>query len=367
MKRGLWDLLMGKRNNRCRPIRTRPGKRLELETLEDRLTPSSIQAVSDGFLTLSHSDEAAISPDGRYVAFQGVDGLVPGDAHDYFTDIYVRDTHLGTTTLVSAASDGTLSNDKCGYPSVAVDNNGHVLVAFTSWATNLVPGDTNARADVFVKDMSDGSITRVSTDSERCREAVDGEHWPPPLDDRIAWTGEWEAMTACRKFGWYRSDLVRECEHCEPDDPGATEDIRRFGRECEWDRNSKCHIRTNLSEALGELDRFGIVIDQGNYANCTEAIAGVSCMALMRLEQRDEVHGYGFYTAQDKRKRQWGVPFNLYFGQPRCDEYGHYGFPPKEIGKQISDALSRHDVAHRWSGREKQPIQVLTSSIVTLP
>ena len=37
--------------------------------------------------------------------------------------------------------------------------------AFTSLATNLVPGDTNGANDIFVHDRQTGQTTRVSVDS----------------------------------------------------------------------------------------------------------------------------------------------------------------------------------------------------------
>src|SRR4029079_18274203 len=38
-------------------------------------------------------------------------------------------------------------------------------VAFASGAADLVPGDTNASPDVFVRDLDAGTTTRVSVDS----------------------------------------------------------------------------------------------------------------------------------------------------------------------------------------------------------
>jgi Tol biopolymer transport system component len=38
-------------------------------------------------------------------------------------------------------------------------------VAFTSYASNLVSGDTNAQADVFLRDMQNGTVHRVSLDA----------------------------------------------------------------------------------------------------------------------------------------------------------------------------------------------------------
>ena len=47
-------------------------------------------------------------------------------------------------------------------PSISADGR---YVAFASWASNLVPGDTNGISDVFVRDLQTGAITRVSTDA----------------------------------------------------------------------------------------------------------------------------------------------------------------------------------------------------------
>ena len=63
-------------------------------------------------------------------------------------------------TLVSAASNGTQATGGDSYePVLSADGR---FVAFSSSATNLVPGDTNGVADVFVKDRVSGAIERVS-------------------------------------------------------------------------------------------------------------------------------------------------------------------------------------------------------------
>lgn len=46
----------------------------------------------------------------------------------------------------------------------AIDTDGR-FVAFTSWATNLVPNDNNAQSDIFVHDRLTGETSRVSIDS----------------------------------------------------------------------------------------------------------------------------------------------------------------------------------------------------------
>jgi Tol biopolymer transport system component len=65
-------------------------------------------------------------------------------------------------TLISSSSDGTIGNSTSSSPSISADGQ---FVAFASFASNLVPGDTNASLDMFVKDRSNGAITRVSVTS----------------------------------------------------------------------------------------------------------------------------------------------------------------------------------------------------------
>ena len=92
---------------------------------------------------------SVISADGRFVAFGSAStNLVAGDANGT-KDIFVRDLQLGTTTLVSVATDGTPSNDDCTEPLLGGSGR---FVAFSSWASNLVANDTNGAIDVFVRD-----------------------------------------------------------------------------------------------------------------------------------------------------------------------------------------------------------------------
>lgn len=106
----------------------------------------------------SSASTPALSGDGRYVVFDSAAAtLVPTDTNQH-TDIFVRDRELGTTTRLSLAPDGTEGNGESLLPSVSADGR---FVAFTSGASNLVPGDTNTCSfpspgsncyDVFVRD-----------------------------------------------------------------------------------------------------------------------------------------------------------------------------------------------------------------------
>ena len=110
------------------------------------------------------SRDSSISRNGRYVAFSShADNLILGDTN-LKQDIFMRDRATGETSRVSIASDGSQANNACNHPSVSGDGR---YVAFWSHATNLVPGDTNNRSDIFVHDRTTGLTTRVSI-------AVDG-------------------------------------------------------------------------------------------------------------------------------------------------------------------------------------------------
>jgi Tol biopolymer transport system component len=95
----------------------------------------------------NHSNEPAISVDGRYVAFQShASNLGDGDT-DGIEDIHVYDRQTGTVHLMSARADGTKGNSTSLYPAIAPDG---TLLAFSSFATNLA-GPQNF-LQVFVKE-----------------------------------------------------------------------------------------------------------------------------------------------------------------------------------------------------------------------
>jgi Tol biopolymer transport system component len=73
--------------------------------------------------------------------------LVPGDTNGH-ADIFVRDLKLGTTRRVSLAPNEAQADGDSYSPALSPDRR---LVTFESDATNLVPGDTNGVTDVFVR------------------------------------------------------------------------------------------------------------------------------------------------------------------------------------------------------------------------
>ena len=108
------------------------------------------------------SYDAAVSADGRFVTFDSAaSNLVTGDTNAAF-DVFVRDMVAGTTTAVSVDSTANQANSFSSIPAISADGR---YVAFRSDASNLVTGDTNAASDVFVRDRTAGTTTRVSIDS----------------------------------------------------------------------------------------------------------------------------------------------------------------------------------------------------------
>jgi Tol biopolymer transport system component len=108
------------------------------------------------------STSPSISADGRYVAFfSEASNLVPGDTNSA-GDIFVRDRQSGTTERVSVATGGAEGNGFSFVSSISADGR---YVAFDSGSSNLVPGDTNSRPDIFVRDRQTDTTTRVSVDS----------------------------------------------------------------------------------------------------------------------------------------------------------------------------------------------------------
>ena len=101
----------------------------------------------------------SISDDGRYVAFSGWTWGLVNDYTDWRSDIYVHDRQTGVNSRISVKSNGDQANGDSYDPYLSADG---VYVVFYSYANNLVTGDTNGTADVFLHNRSTGVTSRVS-------------------------------------------------------------------------------------------------------------------------------------------------------------------------------------------------------------
>ena len=102
----------------------------------------------------------SLAADASKVAFWSVaSNLVSSDTNGYF-DVFLKDLATGTVTLLSTSAGGQQGNGNSSTPSLSADA---TKVAFSSDASNLVPGDTNGARDLFLADLTTGTVTRVST------------------------------------------------------------------------------------------------------------------------------------------------------------------------------------------------------------
>ncbi len=142
--------------------------------VHDRQTGQTtrVSVASDGTQSSNGGGHPSITADGRYVAFHSyANDLVPGDTNGTW-DVFVHDCVTGQTTWASVASDGTQGKMRSVNPSISTDGR---YVVFESRARNLVPGDTNWALDVFVHDRQTGETTRVSIASNGTQ--GNGDSW----------------------------------------------------------------------------------------------------------------------------------------------------------------------------------------------
>jgi Tol biopolymer transport system component len=168
-------------NNQCLgPAISADGRFVAFGSVSDNLVPGDTNSTSDLFVhdlrnhttervsvgsggeqgnSLEGASGQVLSTDGRFVAFEDfASDLVAGDSNGT-CDVFVHDRETGRTERVSVATNGAQGNGSSHVPFISADGR---FVGFASTATNLVPGDTNGKADVFVHDRLTGITERVS-------------------------------------------------------------------------------------------------------------------------------------------------------------------------------------------------------------
>jgi Tol biopolymer transport system component len=111
-----------------------------------------------------HTGVGRATPDGRYVVFESAArNLVSGVDTNYSSDVFVRDVAAGSTRLVSVNREGN-EPGLGGSVDPWITPDGR-WVAFASTAEDLVVGDTNGLADVFVRDLVEDTTEWISAGS----------------------------------------------------------------------------------------------------------------------------------------------------------------------------------------------------------
>ncbi len=123
-----------------------------------RITAPYLSNVGTDYVWIAAGDWPSISADGRYVAYsanaEDADGVLTGQ-------VYLYDQVDDTTVRISQTPAGKRGNDFSAAASISADGSD---VAFDSTATNLVAGDTSTE-DVYRWDRLTGDIQRISVNT----------------------------------------------------------------------------------------------------------------------------------------------------------------------------------------------------------
>ena len=143
-----------------RSVRVSGGRVFFRSALKDRL-PQKVSRVSvDSNMNEGNGDSSwpSLSGDGRFVAFTSTaSNLVPDD-HNDSSDVFVHDRQMGTTERISESWDGRDANGGSWDPLVSYDGS---IVAFASYASNLVGELPSLRVPLFVHDRRSGRTIQV--------------------------------------------------------------------------------------------------------------------------------------------------------------------------------------------------------------
>ena len=146
-----------------------------------RLSTGAIERVTAGGQNIT----PAVSADGRYVAFTTIGDRTcsvtagcprPAVGRKRRANVYVRDTETNVTTRISQSINGGEPDGPSSWPAISDDGR---FVAFTSEASNLVKGDRNGEADVFVHDRLTGTTELVSRRPDG--RSGNGASWHPGI------------------------------------------------------------------------------------------------------------------------------------------------------------------------------------------
>ncbi|MFM2429355.1 MAG: hypothetical protein RLZZ511_568 [Cyanobacteriota bacterium] len=137
-----------------------------------------------GSTTANASTNPVISADGRYVAFDsGATDLVAGDTNAK-RDVFLRDLTSNTTQLISQTAGGNGGNGDSSNATIGIDTSGAnpvVRVGFTTAATDLIANDTNNRSDVLIRTIDGAAATTQLITRSTQASAAPGDSGPAQI------------------------------------------------------------------------------------------------------------------------------------------------------------------------------------------
>jgi hypothetical protein len=124
---------------------------------------NALESVSStGAYANGDSYNSSLSSDGRFIVFESdASNLVASDTNGG-RDIFLRDRITGNVRMISTSSADAQGTSPSTTPELSYNGN---YVVFMSAANNLVTGDTNAKNDIFMKNLITGATTLVSTNT----------------------------------------------------------------------------------------------------------------------------------------------------------------------------------------------------------
>jgi hypothetical protein len=132
--------------------------------LVDRINNTIKDLTINGNDSSSYSDTPQISCDGSTIVFgSSANNLITGDTNSLY-DLFAYDTYSESFERLNVTSNGVQTTDYglySGQGAYSVSFNGQ-YVAFGALSAQLVPGDTNAKVDIFVRDRAGGTTQRLS-------------------------------------------------------------------------------------------------------------------------------------------------------------------------------------------------------------
>lgn len=139
-----------------RKIKGRLYQRIKTPTRRLVIDPGPQPAVGDmSPVTMGNntSDRVSLSADGRWATFDSLAGNLVAHDDSAFQDVFLQDRSTGETVMVTNGRGTSTASD------ISADGR---YVLFDSFASSLVPGDTNGKGDVFVYDRETAEIERLT-------------------------------------------------------------------------------------------------------------------------------------------------------------------------------------------------------------
>lgn len=142
-----------------------------------------------------------VSGDGRFVVFTSfASNLVAGDTNG-FADVFVRDRYAGVTHLLSRRDDRTQENGACAGPAISGDGR---VAAFTTFGTRLISGDPSREPTVVKVSVPQSSV--LDADGDGLPDVWEQDHFGS-LTEGVAGDSDGDGLTNLDEYRAHTSPV----------------------------------------------------------------------------------------------------------------------------------------------------------------